>query len=165
MRLCGIDPDMKGGMVAIDTEASKVLDVGYMPLTWCRPPLNEPARVDPILLWTYLVGARRLGVDYVILERALVMQQSGGKMMGGVDRTHQNFGAIRALCELAFTPSRVIIANPSVWKKAMGLTSDKQLSRDMACNLIPTHTNLFKLVKNTGLAEAALMALWGKSVV
>jgi hypothetical protein len=165
MRVLGVDPDLSGGLVLVDFPAQTIEDIVRMPCTEKKPPLNAPARVHVERLWTALLGTRRLGAEYVVLERALVMQQQtpkGPKMMGSVDRTHQNFGAIRALCELAFTPSRVMIANPSVWKKALGLTSDKGLSRDMACSIFPDHEKLFCRVKNTGLAEAALLAVWGK---
>ena len=161
MRVLGVDPDMKGGLVLVDVAEMKIIDIARMPLTVKRPPLNEPVRVNPELLWKSLLGVRRLDAQYVILERALVRVQNGGQMTGGIDRTHQNFGAIWSLCELAFTPSRVIIANPSSWKKAMGLSSDKKQSNTMAAKLFPSHAKPFGMAKNTGLAEAALMAVWG----
>ena len=164
-KLVGIDPDLKGGIVMVAYPDREVMVAVSMPVTKKKPPLNEPVRVDPVRVWEHLQRCKRDGAEAVILERALVMAQGNNKMMGSVDRVHQNFGMLWGLCELAFTPSRVIIANPSVWKKAMGLSSDKKLSRDKACALLPTHAKLFGMVKNTGLAEAMLLAEWGRTKV
>lgn len=165
--LCGIDPDLSGGGITVTYPERKIIDAFRMPVYAKKPPLNEPARVNPELLHKALIGARRVGCEYVVIERPVVKPQigKGGKqvMQGGIDRTHQNFGAIRAVSELAFTKSRVRIVNPSVWKKEMGLSSDKPLSREMAIDLFPSHKALFRMAKNTGLAEAALIAEWGKS--
>jgi ribosomal protein L35AE/L33A len=165
MKLIGIDPDMGGGLALVDLPDRKVLRLERMPLTEKKPPLNARRRVHPEALWKVLVDMRSSGAEYVILEAPVVKPQigKGGKqvMQGGIDRTHQNFGAIRALCELAFTGSRVMLATPSVWKKALGLTSDKELSRSMACQLYPGHEQLLRMTKNTGIAEALLLAEWG----
>lgn len=157
---------MRGGFVTVRYPERKIIDVCRMPVYEKKPPLNEPARVNPELLWKALEATKRIGTAYVVVERPVVKPQigKGGKqvMQGGIDRTHQNFGCIRALCELAFTRSRVMIASPSVWKKAMGLSSNKKESNAMAIDLFPTHKQLFGMAKNTGLAEAALMAEWGR---
>lgn len=85
----------------------------------------------------------------------------GEAMTGSVDLIHQNYGGLRAICELAFHRSRVVDAWPSVWKKDMGLTSEKALSRDIAVQLYPGHSALLSMTKNTGIAEAILLAEWG----
>lgn len=46
------------------------------------------------------------------------------------------------------------------WKRALGLTSDKNASRARAVYLWPTFAGEFKRVKDDGRAEAALIAEW-----
>lgn len=155
----GIDPDMRGGLAVIDQPSREVYLVRRMPVREKSKVLNQPARIDARGLWNDLVEARRVGATYVILEQPGFF--AGNEK--GVDRKHQNFGCIRGLCELAFTPSRVILAPPSVWKKAVGVSSDKVECRAKACELFPSHVSLLKMTKNTGIAEAALMTEWGPS--
>lgn len=82
-------------------------------------------------------------------------------MTGGIDTTHQTYGAIRALAELAYGPNRVIIARPSVWKKQMKIGSDKDKARALALENYPSHEKVLKLKKATGIAEAMLLTEWG----
>jgi crossover junction endodeoxyribonuclease RuvC len=49
--------------------------------------------------------------------------------------------------------------SPAKWKKAMGLSSDKQASMD-ACKLHFGANKLWDVKANDGIAEAALIALW-----
>jgi len=162
MILTGIDPDFNGGLATIDPEDHTVKLVTRMPVF--EPPVKGKRRIDAPGLYEALLQARRVGSQYVILESPLVMPQKSKKgpaMMGNVNTVHQTYGAIRAVAELLFSRSRVIPAWPSVWKKDMGLSSDKDLSLPLARDLYPSHTSLLSKKKNTGLAEAILMAEWG----
>lgn len=49
---------------------------------------------------------------------------------------------------------------PSQWKKAMGLSPDKEKSRNMAIRLWPGSSDLFKRKMDHDRAEAALLALY-----
>jgi crossover junction endodeoxyribonuclease RuvC len=49
--------------------------------------------------------------------------------------------------------------SPAKWKKAMGLSSDKQASLD-ACKLHFGANKLWDVKANDGIAEAGLIALW-----
>ena len=49
--------------------------------------------------------------------------------------------------------------SPAKWKRAMGLSSDKQASMD-ACKLHFGANKLWDVKANDGIAEAALIALW-----
>jgi crossover junction endodeoxyribonuclease RuvC len=54
----------------------------------------------------------------------------------------------------------LVYVSPAKWKRALGLTSDKGMSRRRAIETWPTKAHLFKRVKDEGRAEAALIALW-----
>jgi hypothetical protein len=49
---------------------------------------------------------------------------------------------------------------PQRWKKLMGVTADKNTSRQLAINLWPDQAHLFARVKDVDRAEAALIAEW-----
>lgn len=164
MILVGIDPDLNGGIAVIDAETRDVLSITRMPVF--EPPVEGKRRVDALAVHKTLIEARRLGAQFVILESAIVKPQVSSKgpaMMGGVHTVHQNYGAIRALCEIMFGRGRVISAHPSSWKKTMGLSSDKHLSLDVAVQLYPGHAVLLSKQKNVGIAEAMLLIEWGKT--
>lgn len=50
--------------------------------------------------------------------------------------------------------------SPARWKRALGLTADKDQCRRRAIELWPEHAALFKLKRHDGRAEAALIAYW-----
>jgi hypothetical protein len=50
---------------------------------------------------------------------------------------------------------------PSVWKRAMGCTSDKKQTAERASQLMPNCRTAWKLAKNADRAEATLLALYG----
>jgi crossover junction endodeoxyribonuclease RuvC len=60
---------------------------------------------------------------------------------------------------------RVELVSPSVWKAAMRVRGEKDVSRARASTLFPRHSALFARVKDDGRAEAALIALHGAQVL
>jgi len=55
---------------------------------------------------------------------------------------------------------RVVLRTPSVWKKAMGLSPDKERSRAKALEMWPGSSDRFKRKMDHDRAEAALLALY-----
>lgn len=161
MIFVGIDPDLNGGIAVINALTREVIRLDRMPVF--EPPVSGSRRVDAPGVYECLKAARLAGAEYAVIEAAIVKPQKsakGDKMMGSVHTVHQNFGALRALCEVLFTRSRVMEAWPSSWKKEMGLTSDKSLSLDIAVQFYPGHSVLLGKQKNAGLAEAMLLVEW-----
>lgn len=58
----------------------------------------------------------------------------------------------------------VTYVTPHKWKKAMGVTADKNSSRQAAINLWPSEAELFKRVRDADRAEAALIAQYYEQV-
>ena len=54
----------------------------------------------------------------------------------------------------------VTLTTPTSWKRAMGLSSDKEVSRAMALQRWPESTDLFRRKGDHDRAEAALLAEW-----
>lgn len=52
------------------------------------------------------------------------------------------------------------LVTPGKWKRRMGLTSDKDASRAMACRLFPRVASSFARKRDDGRAEAALLAYY-----
>jgi len=70
-----------------------------------------------------------------------------------------NCAVPQALTAAHSIPMRLI--RPATWKAAFGLTSDKDMSRKLASQLMPKFAHMWELKKHDGRAEAALLALYG----
>jgi len=68
-------------------------------------------------------------------------------------------GAVEAWAMIYGSPVEWV--TPAKWKRDMGLTSDKQASLD-ACKLHFGVNHLWDVKANDGVAEAALIGLWGQ---
>jgi len=157
MILAGIDADLSGGLVCIQFPEKKVLDCRSMPSI----KMDKGRRLDNRAVHTILQTFAKSGCKTIAVEKAIVKPQfgkAGATMQGGVGTTHQTSGGLLALCEINF--ERVHPAWPSSWKKQMGVTSDKDQTREKAIDLMPSMAHVFKLKKNTGIAEAALLCFW-----
>lgn len=165
MMLVGIDPDMKGGLALIRQPEREVVMLRRMPILPAKPPVRRTDELDIEGLFGILNEMRRAGGERVILEAATVRAQKGAggadRMMGGVGRVFTNYGVVLSAASIVFGRKSIVDAHPSAWKRKMGLSSDKALSRERACNAYPDHVKLFGRVVNTGLAEAALLTEWG----
>lgn len=150
----GIDPDMNGGIVTIRFPELKVHTIRRMPTR----ELERGKQLDSEAVWRIFTEEHT--PDYIALESAVVMQQGGGKMMGGVHKTHQTFGGLRALSEALVGASKVRVVQPAVWKRDMGLTADKDLSLAKAHDLHPDLAKLWAVKKNAGIAEALILCHW-----
>lgn len=155
MRIIGIDPDLSGGMVLVEYPAGNILIARGVPVLKKKPPIRKHSTLDTAAIWDFLIRARGMGAEMVVLESASIRPGQGHMV-----RIVEHFGMLRALSELAFTPSRLMVAYPHVWKKSFELTKDKALSRELAIQMHPGHEPLLSKVKNTGVAEALLMTKW-----
>lgn len=161
----GIDPGVHGGIADVVELAPGRFAVAVfrMPTQQVvvsgskRDRIDEDALSDlldaivagePDLVMQERVWARpiRRGLK-VITPAADTMLQLG--MAAGIAR-----GMVRAK-KLPFET-----VSPAEWKKALGVPADKDAAREAASRLLPGHGHLWKLKKDDGLAEAALMALF-----
>lgn len=162
MLITGVDTDLNGGLVTVQfafCEPPKLKLITRMPVHEKKPPIHDARRCHAEGLLEAFHEAWEAGSKFAILE----LPAFSPSREKGVTLKHQNFGVIRATAELVFTPSRVILVSPSAWKKALKLSPDKKQSLDMASELWPSHQNLFSKMKNHGLAEAGLIAVYGKN--
>lgn len=143
----GIDPGKLGAIAAVD-ETGALVDVIDMP--------NAGGEVSAALL----VGALGAWCDgwtdigTVVVEEVAAFPKNGSI---GNFKLGMAYGIVLGVVGVRWPLVRV---RPAAWKRSMGLTSDKELSRRRAIETWPGSAGMFARKKDDGRAEAALLALW-----
>ncbi len=150
MIFLGLDPGLIGAFAAIDTDG-QVIAVHDLPII--RD--GKLAFVDGPALVGHMIEARQGRPARILVERVSAMPSQGvaSSFNFGV-----GFGSLLAACRFLAMPLELV--TPTVWKRALGLSSDKRASLDRARMLFPT-TDLH-LAKHDGRAEALLLAEHGR---
>lgn len=142
--IIGCDPGASGAIAAISAHDGRLL--------WVEDAPVVDGLVSAPLLAGLLEGER---VRMAVIERVGSMPGQGVsstfKFGMSTGTLHGVVGALRFPVELV---------TPTVWKRAMGLSSDKELSRRRAIELWPMAADRFRFKKHDGRAEAALLARW-----
>lgn len=141
----GVDPGKTGAIALLD-EHGQLIDAFDMP--------EIGGKVSPYLLadadnW----ADNRFGV--VIIEDVHAMPKQGVTSAFGFGRS---FGVVEGVFAAAGRPCRYV--TPAKWKRDLGLTADKHMSRRRAIELWPERAQLFARARDDGRAEAALIAHW-----
>ena len=96
--------------------------------------------------------------------RAFVERVSASPQMGTTSAF--SFGgsymAVRMACAAHFIPTELV--TPQVWKRALGVAGGPGKTdavRARASALMPRHAHLWTRAKDDGIAEAAMIALYG----
>ncbi len=146
----GIDPGQKGGIVLID-HRPKVT-------SYCPMPDTVTGMVEEIRSLISVAGEEPADVA-LITELAQVMPKQGA-VSGFTYGRH--FGAIEAIAVALGLPYHEV--RPGKWKKDMGLNSDKTNSIKLCERLFPGVQLVLPpcRVKHDGIAEAILIAEWGR---
>jgi len=98
--------------------------------------------------------------DLVVIEAVHSMPGQGVRSMFTFGRALGTVEGIVAALGVA-----AVSIPPHVWKRLMGVSKDKASGRAAAARLWPQHRDLFARVKDTGRAEAALIAVaWQRKV-
>ena len=168
LNIIGIDPGVSGGLAHIHVHNGKMtyLSGMRMPVRQLGPKVTV---VDALAAVRWFQDEQIAtswaefkipfnGVDAIVLERVSSMPGQGVASTFTFGRA---MGAIEAVAQVMAHDfeCRVNYASPSVWKKAMHLSKNKQASMDMAMHVFG-HNDLWKVKANDGIAEAALMAAW-----
>lgn len=105
-----------------------------------------------------ILDARSRDIEFAILERQWARPTDGGPQ---AFKLGCNFGALRMLLASNFIPYALV--TPAVWKRFLGVTSDKDPCRGLASRLFPASADQWQLKKHDGRAEAALIAYYGRT--
>lgn len=157
----GIDPGASGAIASIDRESGALLSVFDLPY------LGK--EVDASYLSTLLLGLPEGSTAILEVQqpqgravRTASGQWSTTMSAGSTATMMMAYGAL--IASLAICQVRVVRVSPSVWKKAMGLSTDKGQSLRMARELWPS-ADVFTGPRGggkDGRAEAALLAEHGR---
>lgn len=152
----GIDPGISGAIACIID--GELLDVEDMPTFTEKRGKRNVTTVSPLGVATILqdFAVAALATPSVVVERVHATPQMGVTSSFAFG---DGYGVLRGVVAALRYPVRFV--EPSVWKKAAGLTADKGGSRRLAAERWPEQADLFKRVKDEGRAEAALIAAWG----
>ncbi|HEX4025882.1 MAG TPA: hypothetical protein VHX52_14450 [Steroidobacteraceae bacterium] len=147
----GIDPGLAGALALLDPDGLPEL-VADLPIIRDR----SLAWVDGGALQGMLLDALRGRQCRAVVERVSAMPRQGiaSAFCFGV-----GLGSILSVMQTLQLPLELV--TPAVWKRALGLSSDKRTSLDKARLLFPSAD--LRLAKHDGRAEALLLAHWAQS--
>ena len=148
----GIDPGLTGAIAALD-EASQLILCADLPVIRS----GKLAWIDSNELTSLLMRARNGRPAQILVERSQAMPGQG---VSSTFCTGVVLGSILAACQRVAIPLHLVTA--AVWKRSMGLGSDKSASLDKARLLFPTAD--LDRVKDHNRAEALLLAYYGLSL-
>lgn len=156
MIVCGIDPGLSGAVAILDHDGS-LLNVFDIPTVEEAHGKGTRSRIAPALLQDELIGDVRVSVAFI--EHVASSPQMG---VTSAFRFGEAFGATLAVLQCCGI--RTELVRPQVWKKALGLNNEAEVSRARAIELWPTQSDWFKRKMDHNRAEAALIAEWGRRV-
>jgi len=155
MKIIGIDPGLKGGIAIL--EDGNIIFADYTPVysedfikggKKKTRNIMDVAAISDIML--------EFKPDCGILEKVTARPGQGSTSMF---RFGMGVGEYHGLLTALTIPYKEI--RPQEWKKHFNLTSDKVESLNLATTLWPDWSKSFRLKKQDGIAEAALMAKYG----
>jgi hypothetical protein len=143
----GVDPGLRSGAVAAIDHNGKVI-------TYCDIPQIDD-RID-VVVFRHIVQDSIRSQDFLIcVEHVGVMPGQGISSSG---RFMRAYGSIETVCRMI--SKDLMSVRPQVWKKALGVTSDKNTSLALARQLFPEA--VLDLKKHHGKAEALLIAEYAR---
>ena len=151
--IVGIDPGASGAIAFFDPKAG-TLDVHDMPVMEIERSGKTKREINPTLLANILHD--HWGHNIVWLEKVGAMPGQGVSSMFQFGR---GVGMIEGVLAAMHMPINYV--TPQAWQKAVGVRGGKDGSRLRAMELFPKYSDLFRLKKWDGRAEAALIAWYG----
>lgn len=147
--ILGIDPGLTGAIAFYDPILKSIHHVSDI-------PLNPTTNTIDLYALSNLINQHALQTALACVEDPSAMPNQGVVSMF-------TFGKVCGIINGIVASNNIPLfhVKPSVWKKILGLSSDKNLSRAMAAQKFPSSSDLFKRKKDDGRAEAALLAYFG----
>jgi crossover junction endodeoxyribonuclease RuvC len=153
MIIAGIDPGKTGALVLLFPDNSVL--VNRVPLMTLRGK-EQPAWSEWADKWGAALDSEQ--PDRIVIEQIAARPTQGVTSMFNFG---VSYGFVRCIAEYADVPIHFV--TPAVWKAKLSLlNSDKNASREMARRLMPSIAKDVARVKDDGVAEAALLAYYGR---
>lgn len=153
--ILGVDPGIKGAWALLD-ERGRLGSADHY-------PIGEDGEIDAAEL--HATWSESATITRAFVERVGSMGQSkDGRRQGiqGIFNFGRRHGTVLAVLQILGIP--VTFVEPSVWKRATGVTAVKGTSLAAARRLWPYADDVFRRVKDEARAEAALIARYGRLV-
>lgn len=159
-RILGVDPGV-GGAIALFCPVSHELTLHRMPTTKSTRGGTAKTEVDG-----YALGILIDSVKHTVVK-AVIEQVSGRPGQAGQFQFGLSTGVVHGVIYANLIPLQLV--SPAKWKAAMGLrkasnqtkADAKSDARRLAMMKFPKLVHEFQRVKDDGVAEAALIALYG----
>lgn len=154
--ILGVDPGLHGALAFYDLAMpGPCIEVFDMPTHTITVNGKQRTRLDLHQL-ADLVARHAARCTLAVIEDVHAMPKQGVSSSFSFGFAA---GAAQAIVAAHDIPVRMV--QPAAWKRAYGLTSDKDASRQRASQLLPAFAHLWPLAKHDGRAEAVLLALYG----
>lgn len=150
----GIDPGLSGALAFYEPDGGG-LEVVAMPTLM----IGTKRRIDEYAL-ARIIDDRASRIGEVWLEQVGTRPGEGAV---GAFTFGRGYGLLRGICVANFLTIHDV--TPKSWKAAMRVSGDKDEARAKASALFPRHAHLWATKSRDGLAEAALIALYGARTI
>lgn len=155
--IVAVDPGVSGAIALNDWRCGR-LEVIPMPIQH-RYIAGRKLRtvIDEGEVLSTMQAFASMGATHLFIE---AVQGLPGQSAPAAFAFGQGYGTVR----VAGMAAGLIIeaVPPAVWKAAMRVPKDKHAARQRASEMIPTHRHLWSMAKDDGLAEAALLSIYGQ---
>src|SRR5262249_22604580 len=156
-KVIGIDPGVRGGLAVVeinDGAAPQLIDAIDIPVAG----MGAKERVDVLAIRSWVLGHQP---QHAFVERAQAFPKQGASSGFKYGRAAGAIEAVVACCEVPLT-----IVEPTMWKRFHHLPGkDKEAARQRALQLFPSAHALLARRKDHGKADAALIALYGTTLI
>lgn len=150
MIICGIDPGVTGGITFM-SERHLI----------CKPVPIETYRVAGKTKKFLAVASIVELLDDHSPSMIFIEKQQAMPSQGVVSTFRTGFGYGIYLGLIVGCGYKYQEVRPQVWKKDLGVTSDKDQARQRATELMPDASVCWEKRSQDGIAESALIAYWG----
>ncbi len=151
------DPGVSGALALWDWRSGR-LDIARMPVQQKQIAGRKLRTViDEGEVLSTLQAFSAMGATHLFIE---AIGGLPGQSAPAAFNFGHGYGAVRMAALAAGLALEAI--PPAVWKQALKVPKDKHAARHRASEMIPTHKHLWGMAKDDGLAEAALLALYGE---
>lgn len=150
MSVLGFDPGQTGA-IALVNASGQLLAVKDMPVV--------DGKVSARVLWLILNSFEE-DFTLAVIEDVHAMPGQG---VAGMFKFGRSKGIIEGVVGALGCP--VEMPSPTLWKRDLKVGADKERSRALAIELWPDRAGWFARKKDSGRAEAALLAEWGRRLV
>ena len=155
LKILGIDPGLSGALAWLDDSGE--LEIHGMPIHQITVNGKKKRKLDLYQLGV-LIDSMANETKIAVIEDVSAMPKQGVT-------SSFNFGfsagVIQGVVAANLIPMQLV--RPAVWKKSMGLTRDKDSSRQKASAMYPKFCSHWSLKKDADKAEAALIATYGSN--